>query len=202
MKNAIALLAAGLLVGCVTTSPTAPPEKQGVTAARFYPLIVGTTWTYEVNLLGEKRSIDVRLLREINGAVEDSTGAQLSADAFGVRDQKRYLLRNPIEPGTRWTNVVSVSSVEHYEILAVDQPCETPAGSWKGCVIVQSQNRVEETKVLVNEMTFAPDVGLVQIATLLDNNGTRIPQSTLRLAKYAIPGAGSSTPAAAQKPTR
>ena len=102
------LLCAFALAACTTTSkatndgPSAPQK----TAGDFYPLGIGTRWTYEVKLLGESRLIEVTTLRKTSdGFVEDSTGAQFLVDGFGVRDQKRYLLRNPIAAGTKWTNV-------------------------------------------------------------------------------------------------
>lgn len=176
------------LLACATTATNTKPEKPQQTAADFYPLAIGNTWTYEVKLLGETRQIEVATLRKNGeGFVEDSTGAQFMADNYGVRDQKRYLLRNPIAAGTKWTNVVSVSSVENYEITGAGQPCEAPAGKWEDCVVVESRNRVEEGTVLVNEMTFAPGVGIVTLSTVLESNGKRIPQSTLSLLKFAPP---------------
>lgn len=188
MKNLLVALSLAVLASCTHTpaGPAAVAPKQS--ASDFYPMVIGAKWTYEVNLLGEKRVIDVSMLRVTqDGFMEDSTGAQLLADAYGVRDQKRYLLRNPIENGTKWTNVVSVSSVEHYEIVAANQPCDAPAGKWEGCVVVESKNRVEEGKTLVNEMTFAPGVGIVRLNTVLEANGKRIPQSTLALQKFSKP---------------
>jgi hypothetical protein len=173
------------LAACTTTTKATAPSKPEITAADFYPLSIGVTWSYEVKLLGETRMIDVTTLRKNgDGFVEDSTGAQFLIDGFGVRDQKRYLLRNPIAAGTKWTNVVSVSSVEAYEILAANQPCDAPAGKWDGCVVVESRNRVEEGTTLVNEMTFAPGVGIVRLSTVLESNGKQIPQSTLALVKF------------------
>ena len=184
------LLCAFALAACTTTSKATSngPQKTEPTAGDFYPLALGTTWTYEVKLLGETRTIEVSTLRKTgDGFVEDSTGAQFLVDGFGVRDQKRYLLRNPVVAGTRWTNVVSVSSVEAYEILAANQPCDAPAGKWEGCVVVESRNRVEEGTTLVNEMTFAPGVGIVRLSTVLESNGKQIPQSTLSLLKFKPP---------------
>ncbi len=188
------LFAVVVLAGCATAKAPVEGPKAERAAAEFYPLGVGNAWTYEVNLLGEKRSVEVKLLREAGGYVEDSTGAQLSVDAYGVRDQKRYLLRNPVQAGTKWTNVVSVSSVEHYEIIGAGQPCDSPAGQFEGCAVVESKNRVQEGRVLVNEMTFAPGVGLVRVSTVLEANGKRIPQSTLVLTAYSV-GKGASAPA-------
>jgi hypothetical protein len=186
--NRLLLICALAAAACTTTSKTTAPSKPQVTAGDFYPLNIGTTWSYEVKLLGETRLIDVSTLRKnADGFVEDSTGAQFMVDGFGVRDQKRYLLRNPIATGTKWTNVVSVSSVEAYEITASDQPCDAPAGKWDGCVVVESRNRVEEGTTLVNEMTFAPGVGIVRLSTVLESKGKRIPQSTLALVKFTAP---------------
>jgi hypothetical protein len=106
---------------------------------------------------------------------------QLKADELGVRDQRRYLLQNPIEAGTKWNNVVSVSAVEHYEIVGVDQPCEAPAGHWAHCVVVESRSRVDDGRALLNEMTFAPGVGIVRLSTTLEQGGQRVPQALLLL---------------------
>jgi hypothetical protein len=182
------------LVLCLTacTSPTQNTKptvsKAEPNASSYYPLAIGQIWAYEVKLLGETRPIEVTTLRQnADGFVEDSTGAQFLADAYGVRDQKRYLLRNPIAVGTKWTNVVSVSSIENYEIVAAHQPCDAPAGKWDDCVVVESRNRVEEGTTLVNEMTFAPGVGIVRLSTVLDSKGKQIPQSTLSLVKFTPP---------------
>lgn len=186
--NRLLICCALAAAACTTATKTTAPSKPEITAADFYPLTIGLTWSYEVKLLGETRMIDVTTLRKNgDGFVEDSTGAQFLVDGFGVRDQKRYLLRNPIAAGTKWTNVVSVSSVEAYEIIAANQPCDAPAGKWEGCVVVESRNRVQEGTTLVNEMTFAPGVGIVRLSTVLESNGKQIPQSTLALVKFALP---------------
>ncbi|MFZ5445790.1 MAG: hypothetical protein ACOZQL_37705 [Myxococcota bacterium] len=184
------LTVALVLASACVTGPATKKEAAGPTqtAGDFYPLTTGTSWNYEVKLLGETRTIEVSMGRKnAEGFTEDSTGAQFLVDQYGVRDQKRYLLRNPIVTGTKWTNVVSVSSIENYEIVAANQPCEAPAGRWEGCVIVESRNRVEEGTTLVNEMTFAPGVGIVRLSTVLESNGKQIPQSTLALLQFTPP---------------
>ncbi len=187
MKSLAIACCLALTAACAT-APTAVARKADPTAGDFYPLALGTTWTYEVQLLGEARTIEVKMQRVTDeGFSEDSTGAQLLVDSFGVRDQKRYLLRNPIAPGTKWNNVVSVQSVESYEIVGTNQPCEAAAGAWEGCVIVESRNRVQEGTTLVNEMTFAPGVGIVKLSTVIESGGKQIPQSTLTLQKFSRP---------------
>jgi hypothetical protein len=183
-------IASCALLGCVKTVPrgtaAAPAPQQ--TAADFFALTVGASWTYDVELLGAKNTIEVKMLRQnADGFFEDSSGAALMADAYGVRDAKRYLLRNPVEVGTRWTNVVSVSSVEHYQVLATGQPCQTRFGSWDSCVLVESRNRVKEGVELVNELTLAPGVGIVRASTSLEANGRTTPQSRLELTRFVKP---------------
>ncbi len=176
-----------LLCACATTptGPKPPPvSAAGFTAADYYPMAVGTVWAYEAAMLGERQGINVEMLRTEGEYAIDSTGAQLMADGYGVRDQKRYLLRNPIEVGTKWTNVVSVSSIESYEIVSVDDVCETPAGKFTNCVVVHSSNRVKDGEMLLNDMSFAPKVGIVRIATSLDSHGKVIPQSQLTLTRF------------------
>jgi hypothetical protein len=189
-----------VLAGCAKPPIETMPEVGAIPARDFYPLAVGNAWSYQVTLLGETKQIEVKVLKEDNGIFEDSSGAQLFADAFGVRDQKRYLLRDPVEIGTEWSNVVSVSSIERYKIVAAAQGCDAPAGHFEDCAVVESRNRVQEGKVLVNELTFAPKVGLIRIATLLENNGQKVPQATLVLTKYEVKGAPVQPPKPSNAP--
>jgi len=188
MKFCFVVVLVLLLAGCATSRSARSSDDTRLSARDFYPLDVGTSWSYEINLLSEKRTVDIRIERESPGGfVVDSTGAQLKADPYGIRDKKRYILHNPIETGTKWTNVVSVSSVEHYKIVATGQPCDSPAGAWKNCVVVQCRNRVKKREVLVNNMTFAFGVGIVRASTFLESNGKQIPQSTLTLTQFQAP---------------
>lgn len=184
-KGCAALMLSMSLWGCVKSVSSSQEEKPR--AADYYPLAVGNSWTYEVNMLGEKRTVDVKIDGVVNGFFRDSTGAELIVDAYGVRDQKRYLLREPLEVGTSWTNVVSVSSVERYQITSVGLPCESPAGQFENCIVVESRNRASDTKTLVNDMTFAAGVGMVRVAMSLENSGQLVPQTTLELKKYSVP---------------
>jgi hypothetical protein len=177
--------------GCASTQ--APVEEKPRDSAQlrdFYPLAVGNTWSYRVNGRGDK-TVDVKILKEEEGFFHDNQGGQLMADSFGIRDQKRYLLRGPVEPGRTWTNVVSVSSTERYEILQAGVTCEAPAGVFKDCVQVEGRNRVDADTTLINTFTFAPGVGLVRIQVEAERAGRRIPQTWLELMAYQVkPGQG------------
>jgi hypothetical protein len=161
-------------------------ERGGRQASAYYPLEVGNRWTYEVGLLGEKSTQEVRIVGREGQAFVDNKGGRLTADAFGIRDDKRYLLREPLEAGATWTNVVSASSIERYRVLDAGVSCESPAGRFTDCVRVEGRNRVNAETTLINEMTFAPGVGLVDIETVAEVKGKRIPQASLRLASFEI----------------
>jgi hypothetical protein len=135
--------------------------------------------------------VEVKILKEEEGFFHDSQGGRIMVDSFGIRDEKRYLLRGPVEPGRTWTNVVSVSSTERYQILRAGESCEAPAGVFQGCVQVEARNRVDEQTTLINTFTFAPGVGLVRIQVEAEREGRRIPQTGLELTSYQVkPGQG------------
>lgn len=184
LLGALAVVAA---VGCVKRLDAGTPGGGGgADAAIYYPLAVGNRWTYQVKLLGEASEQTVRIEREVGGVFFDNQGGQLSVDAFGITDRKRYLLREPVEAGGEWTNVVSVSSTERYRILEVGPPCVVPAGRFERCVRVESRNRLDAKTTLVNEITFAPRVGIVRIQVVAETGGQRIPQTELLLKSYEL----------------
>lgn len=181
------------LGGCATTSNHAAGSDAAPTAAAYYPLAVGNQWIYEADVLGEKREETVQIQDLQGGFFRDSQHGELTADAYGVRDQKRYLLRDPLETGREWTNVVSVSSVEHYKVLEADIQCDAPAGKFEHCVRVEGRNRIDPKTTLVNRMTFAPGVGIVRVEVVAEVNGKAIPQTRLALKSFKL------APAPAQK---
>jgi hypothetical protein len=162
------------------------PGRDDLRAADFYPLAVGNYWKYDASFLGEKREQTVEVVKNEGGFYLDTQGGQLMADSFGVRDQKRYLIREPLEQGRTWTNVLSVASVEHYRITTRGESCEAPAGKFKDCLEVEGRNRVDPKTTLVNRLTFAPGVGIVRIEVVAEAGDKRIPQTELSLKEYKV----------------
>ncbi len=160
-----------------------PPETAKLT--EYYPLAVGNRWTYKVNGRND-RPVEVKILKEEDGFYHDNQGGQLMVDTFGIRDQKRYLLRGPVEQGRTWSNVVSVSSTERYQIVQAGIPCQAPAGSFENCVLVEARNRVDADTTLINTLTFAPGVGIVSIQLEAERDGRRIRQTWLELTSYQV----------------
>jgi hypothetical protein len=181
------LMLSVLVGGCATTqNSTAPSLTPTLSVKDFQPLTIGTTWKYELTLLGAARAVDISLVKQEGQFTLDSTGAKFAIDQFGLRDDKRYLLRNPLTVGTSWTNVVSVSSIERYQILSAGQPCQEAGQQFDSCVVVLSRNTILEDKALENELTFAKGVGIVRVNTVLVDKGQRIPQSSLVLLRFEL----------------
>lgn len=183
MRWFLATVTVAALAACARR---AEPAADRPSPAIFYPLEIGNRWSYEGSFLGQKLERQIEVLKLQDGYFVDSEGARLTADAFGVRDHKRYLLRGPLEVGRSWTNVVSVSSIEHYRVVEVGQSCEAPAGRFQGCVRVEGRNRVDQKVTLVNELTFAPGVGLVRLTVFAESEGKRILQTQLALRDYRL----------------
>jgi hypothetical protein len=176
----------------------APAASQGPRLSEYYPLAVGNTWSYDVEILGEKDKQKITILSEENGFFKDSAGTELTVDAYGIRDQKRYLLRGPVEVGTKWNNVVSVSAYEQYQIVEAGQDCDSPAGAFHGCVVVECHTKIEGDKTMVLTLTFAPNVGIVNLSTTLEASGKQIPQTHLTLTSYTVQPAAKPAPSPAR----
>jgi hypothetical protein len=186
-----AALVAGAGAGCARRE-LAPAERQRELAA-YLPLAVGNTWHYERQFLGEEGQHQVQIVdRAEDGFFLDDRGNRLGVDAFGVRDEKRYLLRHPVEAGREWSTIVSVSSVERYQILDVGFRCQVPAGVFEECVRVEGRSRIDPQKWMVNQITFAPGVGMVRFEFFLESAGRRIPQGRMALRSYTLAAGGDA----------
>jgi len=187
LAPALALLAAG----CAHAPASAP----GRAAADFFPLAVGNEWSWEdqspsnaAASRGEPRPVrTVRVLeRTADGYFRDSQRGELRVAAGCVQDRVRQLLCGPVVAGRSWRSVVSVSSTERYEIAAVDEVVETPAGTFRGCVRVRAVNRAASGTDLVNEISYAPGVGPVRIETFAVVGGQSALQFRALLRGYRV----------------
>jgi len=174
-----AVAAAALALGCAGAPAHPAPERS---PAAYFPLAVGNTWTYADEspaLPPERRGVHRTVAitgRTADGFFRDSDGNELRAGPDCVRDRQRSLLCGPIAQGTRWSSVVSVSSTERYEIAAIGERVETPAGRFDGCVRVRAHNRASPGTDHVLEISYAPGVGPVRIETYAVVDGKVAPQ--------------------------
>jgi hypothetical protein len=172
--------------GCAMFGGTPKSTFKPLDVSAYYPLAVGNSWTYSANMLGDKVEKTVSIVKEDFGYFVDDNKGRLKVDAYGLRDDKRYLLRVPLEVGTKWTTIVSVQSKERSQILETDEPCTVPAGAFEHCLTVEHRNRQDETHDLVMRMTFAPHVGIARIQVAMDAGGQLTPQSEMQLVAYRV----------------
>jgi hypothetical protein len=185
----LAAAAAALALGCAGAPARPAPERA---PAAYFPLAVGNAWTYadESPALpperrGARRTVKITG-RTADGFFKDSDGNELRAGPDCVRDRQRSLLCAPVAPGTRWSSVLSVSSTERYEIAAVGERVETPAGPFDGCVRVRAHNRASPGTDHVLEISYAPGVGPVRIETWAVVDGKVVPQVRAVLVSHQL----------------
>lgn len=185
----LAAAAAALALACARAPARPAPEAS---PAAYFPLAVGNTWTYadESPALpperrGARRTVTITA-RTADGFFRDSDGNELRAGPDCLRDRQRSLLCAPVARGTRWSSVLSVSSTERYEIAAVGERVETPAGPFEGCVRVRAHNRASPTTDHVLEISYAPGVGPVRIETYAVVDGKVAPQVRAVLVSHRL----------------
>lgn len=140
-----------------------PPSR----ARDYYVLETGTTWVYDAILLGRSEVHTVVMGPERDGYWLDDSGGKIAYDGLGLRDERRYLLKEPLETGAHWKSVTAIGTTETYDIIAAHEPCSVPAGKFADCMRVRSRAPAAEGHTLENQMTFARGVGLVHVKTTL-----------------------------------
>jgi hypothetical protein len=155
---------------------------------------VGNEWNYvdqspalPTSRRGALRAVRI-LDRTPDGFFRDNQRGELKVDGACVRDRLRRLLCRPFQPGATWSSVVSVSSTERYEIAAVHEAVETPAGRFDDCVRVRAHNRASAGTDHVLEITYAAGVGPVRIETYVVVDGKITPQVKALLQSYRLGG--------------
>ncbi len=186
----ISLALAGAVVFGCAHDPARPAGRNGAELERYLPLRVGNQWTYQTRFQGQPQpDLTIRLTAEKNGYVHDDRPqpSRYRYDAEGLRDgNERYLLKRPLEEGTAWMSVADLNTVERYRIVDVDRRVQVPAGVFEDCVVVRLQVVMPGERMMRNDMTFAPDVGIVEVRTVVLEGKREIPQSHLKLESYAL----------------
>ncbi|HEU4385422.1 MAG TPA: hypothetical protein VFR85_18190 [Anaeromyxobacteraceae bacterium] len=183
---------AWLLVAAACASGPKPPPP-GAAPADYFPLAVGNEWVYQdlsPQLDPKAREASRRTVRILSRAADgyflDNEKGALRADPDCLHDRMRRLLCKPFEPGRSWTSVVSVSSIERYEIAAVGEEARTAAGTFRGCIRVRAHNRAGADADNMLEITYAPGVGPVRIETFAVVKGAVTPQVKAELLSYRL----------------
>lgn len=158
------LLLSLVVAGCATT----PSGSKGSSRARdYYPLAVGNSWTYRVTPAPADAPLgEVKVVSEENGFYTIDFGGhrgQIGARATSITDGTRTLLEEPLAVGHEWVAVPAPSAVERYRIVATDADVKVPAGMFRGCVQVETEQEVTSREGvkgrLVGVWSYAPGVG-------------------------------------------
>lgn len=176
--------------------PAAPsgPRPDALGVADYFPLAVGNEWLYvdQSPALSSKSRGTVRPVRIVertaDGFYRDNAKGYLRVDGTCVRDRDRRLLCEPFTVGAGWSSVVSATVIERYEIAAVDETIETPAGKFEHCIRVRSHHRVKASIDQVLEIAYAPRVGVVLVETYVVVDGKVTPQVKGLLKSYKVSG--------------
>ncbi|HAA57231.1 MAG TPA: hypothetical protein DCE42_20865 [Myxococcales bacterium] len=186
--------------GCATTSNTKKQHtiqvRQVLKAKDYFPLRVGDKRVYRVRFAQQTKTQKqvVRVIRQKGQRFFDDQKQFYEYDSYGLRSNRRYLLKYPLRVGTRWFSVVGTyaSQVERNVIVGVNSRISTPAGVYERCIVVRSQDSQGKRGVLEGMFHFAPGVGLAKVSTVLKTQGRRIPQWTLELVSFEA-GKGGGT---------
>lgn len=157
-------------------------------ASEYMPLNLGNTWIYRRDMLGEKGSLKVSIEKKEKGFYFDNQGGRFRLDSIGLRDQYRYLLKNPVVKGSQWRAQVRFNQAERFEVLDDAAVVAVPAGTFKNCVVVKSSTTLKPGKMMINRLTYAPRIGMIRAETWMeDEKSNRAQQVLLELESYVLP---------------
>jgi hypothetical protein len=173
------------LAACATTQPV-PTAPASASVSRLFPMAVGNRWTYKVQFMGAEQLLSVSIVSGGQGEFVDNRGQHYIFDHAGLRDDKRYLLKEPPELGKKWSAVVSLTDSESYEVVGVGETIDVPAGHFTGCVRVEGRSPGGQG-VQLAEQVYCPGTGLVRVTTYEEQAGQRgAPQWREELAAFRV----------------
>lgn len=186
LLSLVALLAAGC-ASAPEPRPAAPATRQQPAVARYFPLAVGNSWTYQTRFGGKVERNTVRIEGREGGFFVDNQRGRLAFDGEGLRDERRYLILGPLEPGRSWESHLEAGKTERYEVVATDATVHVPAGRFENVLVVRGTTPVDAATKLEIEWAYAPNVGLVRmVSTAVVGGQERIPQAEIELLSWQL----------------
>ncbi len=176
MVSVAALTALALFVGaCAGT------EEETVTVAAptgihdFYPLAEGARWAYLIRT-DRGDAFTIFMAREVAPGQFDVAAQggeprryELRDDGIYMPEVEGWLLRGPIAVGTRWSGAGGRAE----RITAVDQTVTVPAGTFEGCLRVESEPNDAGFRTTTD---YCPHVGAAYLehVTRLEISGAEV----------------------------
>ena len=99
-----------------TATETAPDETPPQSSQVYFPVTVGSSWTYKISPAPAESNIEtVSIVENLPGnRFKDSRGDIFQMRTSGVHDGNRYLMKMPLAVGHHWLAVRSATVVERY----------------------------------------------------------------------------------------
>lgn len=183
------------LASCTTTTQNTRSSKKSTSTLLvqdYFPLRVGDERVYRMRYLSPRVLIHKhRVIKKSKDRFFDNLGEFYQYDPWGLRGRRRYLLRYPLNVGTKWMSVVNFR-VERYRIVSTASNVSVPAGNYRNCIVVHANEDPTPNGYSHNRMYFAPRVGLIKIQTYrVLGSGKKVLQNTTELVSFK-PGPSSS----------
>jgi hypothetical protein len=191
MPRPSSLLALTILLPALAVLPACrhaevKPVEEPLRARDLYPLAIGNQWTYEIHAAGQSVLRTIEIVSQQDGFFLDSKNGRLTQDKKGLRDGDRYLIENPVEKGRSWFSVMSVESSEEFEIVDAGHPCTVQAGTFGRCVVVRATTKLDPSRSIAIESTYAEGVGLVMLHSEQSDKGQAMPVLDMELVAYKL----------------
>ena len=135
----------------------------------LFPLEQGMTWTFRIiDSEGGRMDVITRVDRregEVAHLVSGSThyAYELRDDGIYRPSIDTYLLKEPVEAGMSWTGGEGYRVI----VVAVGQRVEVPAGTFRGCVVIEEMLGDIEVRQV---HTLCPGVGPVRIEQFMNQD--------------------------------
>ena len=194
MTSAARLGAAVLLFTAACAGKVSPPATNSIDARDFYPLQAGNAWSYDVDTGEASTTLAIMRVEAFDGQVARvRTGRalvlyELRAEGIRVPPEDEWVIRAPIEEGATWPGRGGRSA----RLVSMGLRVETPAGSFRDCVLVSETGGKLELEV---RTVYCPGVGPVSVdSTMRSSSGARSLTVSARLRGYDVSSVSSSRP--------
>ncbi len=186
MKYLFIFAITSLFLACSSSNEMIKP----VTLSNLLNLKINSTWSYEGTFLGEKIKYELKIVdvkEEVKDVKQftykDNKGQIYTHDKFGIRNDKFYFIKYPLEVGTSWVNKEK-DEVEIATIESISEKFKFGEDELHSCIKVSYKKSIESKNVLVIR-TFCTGYFLVSLETYLENTeGVAIKQSSFELKSF------------------
>jgi hypothetical protein len=177
----VQMVTAALMAAVVTVCGSARPRPQDNAtprlSSRYFPLKVGDRWLYEDAYFKRTQRMEVSVARQVDPHTfvvqmkphdvplpkgERPSEVRMEIRPRGIFDGARYVLEEPLQPGKKWMAILNATTAERFEVVTMDAAADVPAGKFSDCLQVRSTIRAPRQEQQVTDVTYCPDVGMVE----------------------------------------